>query len=562
MGKDWQGVTPAFFSDAFFYYSRMKEVKDGNIFIGNPYFIEHNREVAPAFFVADWVAALPLLLGYSFNLTVIFDLLFWPLVFVLLLYFFLKQLGISKFLCFLGSVTAYFAVYKLMFRFVSMQTVFPFFALFILAFIIWYKNPYSKKAIVFLILSLSFTYYIYTYLWQISLVFIFLFIIYFLIIKQKNLARDLSIILSASLILSIPLILYTIKQVLHPYYWESMERTGLVYTRLPAANVFYSGVWVVSISLLLSLSYFWIRELKINKDFKDLTVISLISGLAMLSISGNHIITNKELENSQHVERFITVWLVIIFFAFLYFFFKNIKHIKNISLGRQLIIILLIIFSFFGIIKYSKTAWRILSITTTRKINNTVKNEQKYLDPYKWLEENIAEPKVIWAEKGESDHYVTVLTKHYVLYEPSGLNYIVSSDEVNERYLVYNYFNDLKQSDLEDDYFNYIGVGLMHEFKTYNRKVKICRLLNLNYFGVACGELTDAVSFKGKDFFNELYKKYKEEITPNIIDYLKKYQVSYIVKEKGRAANFQPEKLFGAKVVYQDDNFLIYNINY
>lgn len=137
------------------------------------------------------------------------------------------------------------------------------------------------------------------------------------------------------------------------------------------------------------------------------------------------------------------------------------------------------------------------------------------------------------------------------------------SQEIEERYLINNYFNDLKQADIEKDYQNYAGVGnAVHKYKTVNRGFKLCRILKLDKFGKDCGELTDAVTFKGKEYFNNLYQQYRDEIKPNINEKLKKYQVAYIIKDKEFKSNFQPENLEGTELVYQDERFLIYKISY
>lgn len=565
IGYDWQGVPPMFTGDSHFYFSRMKEISDGNIFIGNPFFIEHNKEVAPAFFFADWIAATPLLVGFSFNFTVIFNLFFWSLAFTLLFYYLLRQFGIAKLFCFLGAILMYIEVYRLMFRPVSMQTIFPFFILFLLAFIIWFKNPYNKKAMIFLTIATALAFYVYTYLWQIILVFIFLTIAYLYIIRARRKANNLLIVIFLAHILSIPLIIYTIKQISHPYYWESMERTGLIYTHLPAVNVVYSGIWIMLALILLAYSYSWVKEFRNNEDYKNLFVFSALSGWAMLIVSGSNLITGKEMENSQHVERFIIVWLVIVLSGYISYLIKDRINFKQITFRRKLILLILLLFCLIGVIRYLQalTGANFLLTAVSQKINPSIIKAQDYSRPLNWLEKNEVEPKVIWTDSRRLDHYITILTKHYILFKPSGLNYIMPTKEVEKRYLIYNYFNDLEQSDIENDYWNYAGVGnAIHKHKTHNRKVKVCKLLYLNKFGKDCGEIKGAVEFKGKEYFNDLHRQYIDEIRPNIDEKLEKYQVAYIIKDIEFKSDFQPEILNSTELVYEDERFLIYRIDY
>jgi len=245
IGSDWRGITPQFTGDSYFYYSRIKEIKDGNILIGNPFFWEHRRAIAPAFFAADWLAALPLLAGFSFNFMVVFNLFFWSVIFVFLIYLILRQLRVGGLIAALGALLVYFETFRLMFRPVSMQTIYPIFALFLLAFILWQRRPDDRKPFFFLIGAMTAAFYVYTYLWQIILVFILLVAGYFYFIKDNHQAWRLLIAIFVAHLLSVPLIILTVKQIMSPYYWESMERVALVYTRWPAANVFYSGISVI-----------------------------------------------------------------------------------------------------------------------------------------------------------------------------------------------------------------------------------------------------------------------------------------------------------------------------
>ncbi len=566
IGASWQGVTPQFTGDSYYYYSRIREIGDGNIFIGNPYFLEHSKEIAPAFFVADWIAAIPFLSGFTFLSTIIFNLFFWSIIFVILIYLVLRQFNISGLFSAFGAILAYIETLRLMFRPVSMQTIYPFFALFLLAFIVWYKNPYNKKTVVFLTLAMTATFYVYTYLWQIILVFVFLAITYFYLTKDRKKAFNFLFVVLISHLLSIPLIIYTVKQISYPYYWESMERIGLVYTHLPAANVVYSGIWVIIALLLLVISYFWVKEFKNNQDYKNLFSFSVFSGIAMLMVSGSNIITGKELENSQHVERFIIVWLVIVFIGYLFHLIKNKINFKQTANNKKIVLLILFLFCLAGIFRYSQTlagGGYLLKIINGGFSRSTF-DEQGFSRPLSWLENNESEQKVVWIipYNSQINDYLTILTKHYSLYTVSAETYLVPSKEIEERYLTSRYFDNLKQVDVENDYWSYGGVGKsVHQYKTHNRRVKICRILHLDLLNYDCGqEVANAVSFKGSQYFIDLYDQYQNEIKPNISQQLKKFNVSYILIDKSNGLDLDLRNINNIKKVYQDENFLIYKI--
>jgi hypothetical protein len=101
----------------------------------------------------------------------------------------------------------------------------------------------------------------------------------------------------------------------------------------------------------------------------------------------------------------------------------------------------------------------------------------------------------------------------------------------------------------------------VHRFKTHNRQVKICQILHLNLFNYDCAqEVADATSFKGKQYFIDLYNQYKNEITPNINRELKKFNISYILVDKANNPSIDAARITGLNIVYQDKDFIIYKI--
>ncbi len=118
----WQGVPP---SAENYYYSRLREIKDGYPFIGNPYFFEHRNEVSPAFFVADWIAAVPLLLGAPLIQTIVLNLFVWALINTLLFYLFLRVLGCSRRWSAFGGFIVLLTTYADILRPVSLQVIAP-----------------------------------------------------------------------------------------------------------------------------------------------------------------------------------------------------------------------------------------------------------------------------------------------------------------------------------------------------------------------------------------------------------------------------------------------------
>jgi hypothetical protein len=297
------------YNDADYYFDRMREVKDGYLFLGNPYFIEHHEDPPPAFFLADWLSAIPLLLGIPLMMTVLINFFLWSFLFFLLVFLLLRLLNLSPRWSFWGSIIVYSEVYMLMIRPVSMQVVFPFFLIFLIAFLLWLKETASRKRQVALALSAAFTAYIYTYAWQIVIVaFLLTPILFYLTNRRDSLGAYFK--MSGMFVLaSIPLVLYTMKQVAHPLYWETMQRIGLVNTHVPTVAVVYVSIWIVAMLCFAVMLARHDRRVGVMRTHGVHFAFFLLLGLAMIAVTFSNIITGKDLELPQHIERFIVLWL-------------------------------------------------------------------------------------------------------------------------------------------------------------------------------------------------------------------------------------------------------------
>ena len=604
---DWRDVATMPGKGTWSYYdARIREIVNGHPFMGNPYFLEHNNEIAPAFFLADWLAAIPRLLGASLEGGATINLLFWSLVFVFLAYGILREMGVSKITSVIGAGLSYFSVFYMMARPVSMQIVFPFYLFFLLAFLFWIKDTANKKRSVLLILAATMSFYIYTYLWQIVVIILGLTGMYWLITKENDKVIGLIKRLGLIIIFSAPLFVYTYMQISHPYYWETMRRMGFMTTHMPFAETFYFGRWIILIILIWFLGFWWSKELKANQQYKILFIFVAISGLSLIMASASNIITGKDLELAEHIVRFVWAWAPLMLVAFLLrepeysavyrgdegasdqiiggadtarkkpalmprgtaprsgsFFVKdNWTNFRSFSLSKRIVILILCLMCFFGVGIYYKRSFLML-FRKQQSIQSYIDENQRSEAVLEWLESREKKPVVIWIDDDSQsaiEGYITAATKHYVLFSIGGTLHLVSNQEVEERYLVSNYFNKLSLADLKNDFNLYAGLAdAVHLYKTHNRKVILCRFFQLDKLGYDCGEKTDAFTLKGEKYFTDLYDQYTKEIVPNIGRYLKKYHVAYFIKDRRVDKDIDAEKI-GMERAYYDDNFEVYKI--
>jgi hypothetical protein len=234
-GDSWQGV-PNFYSDDLYYYARLHEISDGHPFLGNPYYYEHRNDPAPAFFVADWIAWIPMGLGASLPVALVINFSIWFFIFLLLVYSIFIKIGLSRYFAIAGSVFVAVQSYEWLLRTVSMEIVLPVFALFLLSFLCWAKDPKDRRPLFALVVASALSFYVYTYLWQIVVVALFVYVLLKWRTWDKD-ERDASVMgILLTILLALPSLIYTYLQLQNPYFWESMQRIGLVFTHLPAAE--------------------------------------------------------------------------------------------------------------------------------------------------------------------------------------------------------------------------------------------------------------------------------------------------------------------------------------
>ena len=184
---------------------------------------------------------------------------------------------------------------------------------------------------------------------------------------------------------------------------------------------------------------------------------------------------------------------------------------------------------------------------------------QDYRAPIAWLDTNELEPKAIWADDNIS-RYIPYLSKHYVLY-PGLLNahfYIMPTSEIHERYLISRYFQNPNLEILRREYVYYAGSYFDYKMNDLNLRHRICAIVKLsNNF---CQEqfVQSLVSQKDRDIM-AVYQLEKTSIRPHINEYLRKYGVSYFIRDI--AQNPVQTRFVSMVPVYTDGRFEIYKID-
>jgi hypothetical protein len=556
VGNSWQGILPVFGDELNF--TRIHTIGEGNLTDGNAYYAEHRDGPPLVLFGGAWLNAIPLWAGLPFNTTLLLNFIIWSLLFAGTLYCLFRELRVSRWTSVAGTILLYIESYAHVWRPVNLQPVFPFYFLFYLA-LSRFLREQSRRAVLLLGGVIGATFYLYTFLWQGAVLTMGILFCYALARKNWPLlkATTLSSLVGGSI--GLPVLLYILWLArVSPYFWESTSRLGLVNTHLPMAEVIYSGGWIGVVLALLAALYRGSRELREDSDFRQLAGFTLLSGIGLWILQGSNFITGKLTETGEHVKLLIMPWLLFSTISIGVLVWKRqkqfSKRLRAFSFGVLMILgavntyYIYYYFSPFLTVEQNQAAWQ---------------TEQLYAKPLAWIDSQQKEPVVVWTDPhDELSELLPVYSRDFTLDSYWGMLELAPQGEIQERYLVSQYFNNPSLADITSDTEMDLYLGradMNHKPATYNRGVKICRLFFFWDKNKDCGTLTTARGMLGDAFFSALERKFQQDIRPNIQAYLQKYHVSYIMKDKILDTKYQPETL-GATLVYTDDRYEVYRL--
>ncbi len=556
LGTLWQGIPPGFTSESY-YQARVQTIIKGYPAGGQPYFFEHRDDPPLVIFGGIWLSAIPQLAGLSLNTSLLVNFVLWSVLFAASAYWLFRELLTPPWIAVFGTIFLYLQSYDHVVRVVNLQTVFPFYFLFYVAFLRFIREQSRKNAIL-LALVTGASFYIFAYLWQAIVITLGLLFLYALVRKNRQLLKATLFSSLIGGVIGLPVPLYALwLSYVSPYFWESVGRLGLVNTHLPMAEVVYSGGWVGVVIVFLAVLYLRNRTFRENKEFILLGSFLAIGGLGLWIMQGSNLITGKLLETGEHLRLFIFNWLVVATISIGLFLWKRYTQIS----GRLRVFSV----SMVAILLVANVYWfstHLFIQLLPQNIDRIAwETDELSAKPLAWLESEEKNPVIAWSEPNDTlTTNLPVFTKHFTLYVWAGMMELMPEGEIRERYLVSQYFNNPTIADFKNTLGSYLGrQDTFHKAKTIEREIKICRILFFWNTNKDCGTIPTSQSLLGDKFFVDLENKFQNDIKPNIKAYLKKYHVSYILKDKVLNPQYYPE-VFGAKLVYSDDRYEIWHL--
>lgn len=554
-GSAWQQVPPVYM-DEYIYYAHITEAGTGNILFGNPYLLEHRHDLPLVLFGSNVLAAVPLLAGVPLYVSLVFNFMLWSLVFAGLYYALVRQFNLSQWASAGVALFAYLQSYDQVYRASVRQEVFPFLLLFWIALARFIKNP-TRRTMLWLALAAGASFYIYGFLWQTVVVTLGLLALYALATRQWNLLKRTIIGSALGGLIGAPAFGYTVWATSHAYFWESVNRFGLVNTHVPVAELVWSGGWALFAAALAALLAWRLRARTGPSVLQALLVFVVVTGLALFIMQGSNALTGKLWEIGDHIRRFVIVWLplgtaLIAWTAYTH----RARFAPALRLGASAALVLLLGANVYFAWHHSHP------FRTPGVLQPTWIEQQSYAPPLRWLQEHEPEPVVVWGSVDDfSTIHVPVLTRHYVLFTEAAQFMLMPSDEVRERYLAARYFDGVTAESLKADMLLHAGrANTFHLPKTIERKIKICKVFFFWDKARDCGVVPTPQGLMGEKYFEDLAARFAQDITPNIREYLAKYQVSYVLKNIESSPHWRPEELGGVRV-YTDERFELYKLS-
>lgn len=549
---NWQGVPPELITDSLYYYAQIHEVSDGHPRVGNPFFVEHRNEIAPAFFLPVDIAAIPMFFGASITMTALIDLFFWTSIFLLLCYLILRASGLSRTFAYTGGIIAFLGSYMFMVRPVAMQIIFPAFLFFLLSYIWFLKSP-TKKTALLLAIGILLAPYTYTYFAYIVIGTMIGTAILFLVYRKWNELKLLFLSGSISVVATVPFVFgIFIPEIHHPLYGETIKRIGLVLTHIPANEFLYYGRWVVLVLctiLLLARGTVATRIRTIGSD--PVSLFLFASGLGLLFAAGNNILTGVELSLAIHIGRFIILWLSLAL-CILIFRYRGISKIE-MRKPLPILALLLIIFAAFSLVRNIP---RSFAFATKDNLSPT-ETVQKYAPAFQVIREHTLPGSVVWSNDTIA-RYIPIMTSGYVLYTEAGGLQIVSDNEMIDRYLV-SRFGTSSDRSLRSDIGKYLGAGVGKEQPiAINRSIAWCERIQKILNKKECGDPTNGQDILGDEFFNALLLR-ATKIQTDRVPTLETFHVSYLLLDQETDPTIQILDVSG-DVVWSDERFALYRL--
>ncbi len=437
-------IYPEITNDQNFYLSRIQEVRDGYTSSGNTYLAEFKDTPPVQHYIGERVSAgiLDILDLETGSALFLFPILFLPLLF-LLLYTLFFLAGAHRTHALVGAALICFGLHFQVFaRPISPQFNLIFWILACISLYITVNKP-SKMSALGGAFSFGLLFYIYPYYWTHLAVVYVLLLSYYALTKNRTIVLSLSFSFIGGLLLSVWYWLDQIRLRTIPYYQESLERIGLVYTRFPSGGTaLISGV----ITTCAALFACWKMRVKMT----DSLVVSLSLLIGGLVAMNHHIVTGMNLEFSSHYALLVVIGIVATILSLI----KDLRPPSQ-TVHRSAV----------GILIVYVVAISIGQVTQPfADMNRFIHADDKHAvvaQVIVWLVANQPEAQTVYAPR-EISYVIPAYTSHNVFFARAASFFLLPEGEVRIRQLVQDYRAHLDEAFITERQREYFGQRFMN----------------------------------------------------------------------------------------------------
>ncbi len=525
-------VLPSLQPDTEYYLALIREVLDGNIWLGNPYIKEYAHLQSPSVYLPVWIAAVPGALGLSIQQLALFNLVFFHIVTGMLLYVFLLRVtGNKTWLSALMTSVGVAYVHNWLVRPVIMQTIFPIFLLFLIALEGFLRTEKTRWVIALgLIAVLSF--YMYLYLWMVVFAGLGLLTLWKLWNKQWKQVQLLVLMWLGIFLLIFPEALRLSANFSDALSLEVSQRLGVVRTHLVRPVTLFNAKYVM-LALVGIVGIHRLRKMSWHSGSQALG----IALLAVLLATFSNVVTGVDINLITHLWR---LGLLLTASACAWFLAQSGGSLvaKSVSLFCAGLLLLTM---------GSHIAWRANAFTYLREFS--LQQEQQSAGvPLKILEK-LPQGVVLAGERLSCS--IPVYTHHTVVHCGSAYYHTVPTRELLERYLL-QHLTSTNADIIRDGVLSVAGLGATQRAIDANVRNSFCRTTG---FCTDDGRTYMPFDMAGGDGAVAEGKNIQRALQKNIPGALERFAVSYIVIDRSLPEN--PPMPARAKILYEDPRWVV-----
>jgi hypothetical protein len=437
--SNFRGIYPTLAKDEVHYLAMTKEVAEGHG-LANAFLKEHKNDPYLQPPLAEFIMARTAgLLGFSVPKLFFINDLILPFLGVILLYALLFGVTGSKTISYFFSFFYYLIYLGGFGRPINQQFSILFvFAGLILIWKIFSGISTTKRRIILngsLGLAVGALVYIYPYYWT-TLAAVYVLSQLFRVVKERNIrnvAIDSISFFAAALAATIPYLINLRVALASPFYEEATLRMGMISTHWPGAFVKVGLVIIAGLVLYIT------NKKNIRPAAINFSYIMLFSAIVL---NWQNLITGKYLQFSSHYN---TVSFLIVLLVLAVMISGLDRRVLDRTDKRQLGQFLLVTFFTLSVFSYLIYSQRIEIISFRARWTPEKLNElEKSRDLFDWFNTETAKDSSVYYIGGDSikEMNFTIYSDNNLYYQPYAAHYLMSDDELENRWLISKYFTE------------------------------------------------------------------------------------------------------------------------